>query len=132
MNKKANKSAKGKISGQRASPAEGRENKVESATMKSPDGKQRAKSLYLIDISSLFFRSYYAISLNMRSKKGLPANALYGTLKMLNQLSKKKSPDYMIACFDSKSPSFRKKNLFRIQGQSGGNAGGSGGAGPFF
>lgn len=71
--------------------------------------KAQTPSLYLIDISSLFFRSYYAISLNMKNEQGLPTNALYGVLKMLNQLSKNKQPDYMISCFDSKEPSFRKK-----------------------
>ena len=65
--------------------------------------------LYLIDISSLFFRSYYAISTDMKSEKGLASNALYGTMKILHQLIRKKSPDYVIACFDSKTPSFRKK-----------------------
>ena len=66
------------------------------------------KKLYLIDISSLFFRSYYAISLNMKNEKGCPTNAIYGVLKMLNQISKEKSPDHLISCFDSKEPSFRK------------------------
>ena len=65
-------------------------------------------TLYLIDISSLFFRSYYAISLNMKNEKGWPTNAIYGVLKMLYQISKERSPDYMISCFDSKGPSFRK------------------------
>ena len=66
------------------------------------------KTLYLLDISSLFFRSYYAISLHMKNKEGLPTNALYGVLRMLYQLGTKKSPDYLISCFDSKGPSFRK------------------------
>ena len=69
----------------------------------------KTESLYLIDISSLFFRSYYAISANMTNEKGLPTNALYGVLKMIEQLSRKKNPDYMICCFDTKAPSFRKE-----------------------
>ena len=67
------------------------------------------KKLYLIDISSLFFRSYYAISPNMTNKEGQPTNALYGVLKMIHKLMREKKPDYMISCFDSKKPSFRKK-----------------------
>ncbi|MCY4321358.1 MAG: DNA polymerase I [Bdellovibrionaceae bacterium] len=66
------------------------------------------KSVYLIDISSLFFRSYYAISAKMTNDKGLATNALYGTLKMIHQLIQKRNPDYMICCFDTKIPSFRK------------------------
>ena len=72
----------------------------------------KPKTLYLIDISSLFFRSYYAISLNMKNQGGMPTNALYGTLKMLLQLSRQKKPDYMISCFDTKEPSFRQ-NLYK-------------------
>lgn len=71
----------------------------------------KAKTLYILDISALFFRSYYAISLNMKSEKGLPTNALYGVLKMIQQLARNKSPDYLVACFDTKEPSFRK-NLY--------------------
>ena len=44
------------------------------------------KTLYLIDISSFFFRSYYAVPPHMTSPKGLPTNALYGTLSMLLKL----------------------------------------------
>lgn len=70
--------------------------------------KKASKNIYLIDISSLFFRSYYAISLNMKNEKGLPTNALYGVLKMMDQLVRKTNPDHMVCCFDSKVPSFRK------------------------
>ena len=69
-------------------------------------------SLYLIDISSLFFRSYYAISLNMKNEKGLPTNALYGVLKMIDQISRQKKPDYMVCCFDTKEGSFFRKELY--------------------
>ena len=69
----------------------------------------QTKTLYILDINALFFRSYYAISLNMKSDKGLPTNALYGVLKMVQQLGRKKSPDYLVACFDTKEPSFRKQ-----------------------
>ncbi|MBC6415311.1 MAG: DNA polymerase I [Bdellovibrionales bacterium] len=72
--------------------------------------KSNNPHLYLIDISSLFFRSYYAITLNMKNEKGLPTNALYGVLKMIDQISRQKKPDYMICCFDTKEgSSFRKK-----------------------
>ena len=69
-------------------------------------------SLYILDISSLFFRSYYAISLNMKNEKGLPTNALYGVLKMLDQLSRNHRPDAMISCFDTKEGSFFRKQLY--------------------
>ena len=76
------------------------------------NAQTKIESVYLIDISSFFFRSYYAISTKMTNEKGLPTNALYGVLKMLEQLSRKKNPDYVICCFDTKTASFRK-NLYK-------------------
>ena len=70
---------------------------------------KKTESVYLIDISSLFFRSYYAISAKMTNEKGLPTNALYGVLKMIEQLVRKKNPDYVICCFDTKKATFRKE-----------------------
>lgn len=35
------------------------------------------KNLYLVDVSNMFFRAYYAIP-TMNNSKGLPTNALYG------------------------------------------------------
>ena len=67
------------------------------------------KKLYLIDISSYFFRSYYAVPPHMTSPKGLPTNALYGVLSMLLKLIEEKKPDYIVSCFDSKTPSFRNQ-----------------------
>ena len=81
---------------------------TERKSMENEDSKNCPKALYIVDISSLFFRSYYAISSNMTNQKGLPTNALYGTVKMIQQLCRKKAPDYLICCFDSKEPSFRK------------------------
>ncbi len=45
----------------------------------------------------------------MKNEKGQPTNALYGVLKMIQQLCRKKAPDYIVSCFDSKTPSFRKQ-----------------------
>ena len=67
------------------------------------------KTFYIIDISSFFFRSYYAISGQMTSPSGLPTNALYGVLSMLLRLIRDHKPDYIAAGFDTKTPSFRKK-----------------------
>ena len=66
------------------------------------------KKIYLLDISSFFFRSYYALPPHMKSKKGVPTNALYGVSSMLINLVRKHKPDYIVCCFDTKTPSFRK------------------------
>ena len=67
------------------------------------------KTFYIIDISSFFFRSYYAIPGQMTSQSGLPTNALYGVLSMLLRLIRDHQPDYLAAGFDTKTPSFRKE-----------------------
>lgn len=67
------------------------------------------KTFYIIDISSFFFRSYYAIPGQMTSSSGVPTNALYGVLSMLLRLIRDHKPDYIAAGFDTKTPSFRKE-----------------------
>ncbi len=64
------------------------------------------KKLYLVDVSSLFFRAFYAIP-PLKTSKGLPTNALYGFLSMSIKLLRENKPDYMVYCFDRKEPSFR-------------------------
>lgn len=65
------------------------------------------KKLYLVDVSSMFFRAFYAIR-NLTSPKGMPVNALYGFLSMTIKLLRDVHPDYMAFCFDRPEPSFRK------------------------
>ncbi len=66
------------------------------------------KTLYLVDISSLFFRAYYAIR-PLSSPDGTPVNAVYGVLSMLNKFIQSKKPEYLVFCYDRKEPSFRKE-----------------------
>lgn len=63
--------------------------------------------IYLIDVSSLFFRAFYAVR-PLTSPKGLPVNAIYGYLSMLLKLIKDENPQYIAFCYDRKDPSFRK------------------------
>ncbi|MFP5518707.1 MAG: DNA polymerase I [Bdellovibrionia bacterium] len=65
------------------------------------------KKVYLIDVSAMFFRAYYAIR-PLSSPTGLPVNAIYGFMSMLIKLIKDEKPEYMIFCYDRKEPSFRK------------------------
>lgn len=65
------------------------------------------KKLYLVDISSLFFRAFYAVR-PLTSPKGIPSNAIYGVLTMILKLMKEEKPEYMVFCYDRKEPSFRK------------------------
>lgn len=67
----------------------------------------RKKSLYLVDVSSMFFRAFYAIR-PLSSPTGLPVNAIYGFLTMTIKLMREIRPDYIAFCFDRPEPSFRK------------------------
>ena len=63
------------------------------------------KKIYLVDISSLFFRAFYAVR-PLTSPTGVPVNAIYGLLSMLVKLFKSERPEYMVVCYDRKEPSF--------------------------
>lgn len=66
------------------------------------------KKLYLVDVSSMFFRAFYAVR-PLTSPAGLPVNAVYGFLSMITKLIKDEKPEYMVFCYDRKEPSFRKE-----------------------
>lgn len=67
----------------------------------------KPKNLYLVDVSSLFFRAFYAIR-PLTSPSGLPVNAIYGFMTMVMKLIKDEKPDAVVFCFDRPEPSFRK------------------------
>lgn len=65
------------------------------------------KKIYLIDVSSMFFRAFYAVR-PLHSTEGVPVNAVYGFISMISKLLKEKKPEYIAFCYDRKEPSFRK------------------------
>jgi DNA polymerase-1 len=65
------------------------------------------KEIYIVDVSSMFFRAFYAIR-PLTSSKGIPVNAVYGFISMIVKLFKDKKPDHVVFCYDRKEPSFRK------------------------
>lgn len=65
------------------------------------------KQIYVVDVSSMFFRAFYAIR-PLTSTKGVPVNAVYGFISMVVKLIKDKNPDHLVFCYDRKEPSFRK------------------------
>lgn len=65
------------------------------------------KRLFLVDVSSLFFRAFYAVR-PLTSPSGVPTNAVYGFLSMISKLLKDEKPEYLVFCYDRKDPSFRK------------------------
>jgi len=62
--------------------------------------------LYLIDGSSYIYRAFYAIR-NLSTSSGVPTNAVYGFVGMLNRVLKEKKPNYMAVVYDAPGPTFR-------------------------
>ncbi len=64
------------------------------------------KTVYLIDGSGYIFRAFFAIR-SLRSKSGVPTNAVFGFANMLIKLLKEHKPKYLAIAFDRKEPTFR-------------------------
>jgi DNA polymerase-1 len=66
--------------------------------------------LYLIDISSYFYRAFHAIR-GLATSKGFPTNAAYGVTNMLLKVIKERQPHYLALVFDSKGPTQRHRDF---------------------
>lgn len=67
--------------------------------------------LILIDGNNLMFRSYYATAYSgnmMKNSKGLPTNALFGFVSMINKIIEEEKPTMMAVAFDI-GKNFRKE-----------------------
>ncbi len=65
----------------------------------------------LIDGNNLLFRSYYATAYTgnmMKNSKGVPTNAVYGFVNMINKILKEEDPKYILVAFD-KGKNFRHR-----------------------
>jgi DNA polymerase-1 len=62
--------------------------------------------VYLVDGSSYMYRAFYAIP-NLSTSSGIPTNATYGFVGMLNRILKEKQPKYLAVVFDAPGPTFR-------------------------
>ncbi len=58
-------------------------------------------SLYIVDINSLVFRSYYGIKQELTAPDGTPVRAVYGVIKMLVSIIKSKNPTELVIVYDS-------------------------------
>ena len=64
------------------------------------------KVLYLIDGSSYIYRAFYAIA-HLSNSKGMPTQAIYGFVQMVNKVLEEQEPQYLALIFDAKGPTFR-------------------------
>ncbi len=64
--------------------------------------------LYIIDASAYIHRAYHAIR-PLTTSTGIPTNAVYGFIKLINKIKKEQNPNYIAICFDHPSKNFRHK-----------------------
>jgi len=74
------------------------------------------KNLLVIDGSAILHRAFHALP-PFTAPDGTPTNALFGFVKMLLSLIERIHPIYLVVCFDSPVPTFRKKLLISYQAQ---------------
>ncbi|GIW66154.1 MAG: DNA polymerase [Candidatus Parcubacteria bacterium] len=74
------------------------------------------EKIVILDTNSLIYRFYYALPL-FSSHNGIPTNALYGLTNAVLKIINEENPDYFIACFDSKTKTFRHKKDFLYKAQ---------------
>ncbi|MBI3366073.1 hypothetical protein HY041_00395 [Candidatus Roizmanbacteria bacterium] len=73
-------------------------------------------TLLLIDGNAIMHRAYHALP-PFKTKSGIPTNAIYGFLSILNKAIFDFTPHYVIVCFDTPVPTFRKKMFKEYQSQ---------------
>lgn len=66
------------------------------------------EKLLILDSNSLMNRAFYALP-PLTNKDGIHTNAIYGFTNMLLKLEDELKPDYVVAAFDRKAPTFRHK-----------------------
>ena len=64
--------------------------------------------LLILDSNSLLNRAFYAIP-PLTNSEGVHTNAVYGFTNMLFKMKEEIKPDYIVAAFDRKAPTFRHK-----------------------
>ncbi|MFA7677086.1 MAG: PIN domain-containing protein, partial [Candidatus Omnitrophota bacterium] len=65
------------------------------------------KTIYLVDGTSLCYRSFFAIKLS--TSKGIPTGAVYGVYQTLKKIISAYQPQYLGVCFDVSRKTFRQE-----------------------
>lgn len=77
--------------------------------------EQKPKRVFLIDTMSHIFRAFFApMGMRqepLRNSKGQVTQAVFVFTNMLRKLLKDENPDYVVAVFDSSTPTFRHDNF---------------------
>ena len=67
---------------------------------------EKEAPLYLIDGSAYIYRAFYAVR-HLSTSSGIPTNAIYGFVGMLNKILREKDPTYLAIALDAPGPTFR-------------------------
>lgn len=65
--------------------------------------------LYLVDSLFHIFRSYYALPRSMRSREGVPTNAVHGVLGILRNMWRTEEVTHLVCVFESLTGIFREE-----------------------
>lgn len=76
------------------------------------------KNLLLIDGNSMLFRAYYATVYGrmMKTSNGIPTNAVYGFITMINKALDMIRPDAVLVAWDAGKPTFRHETYKEYKG----------------
>ncbi len=76
------------------------------------------EKLLLLDGNSMLFRAYYATlyTHRMSTSNGIPTNAIYGFVMMLNKALETIQPDAVLVAWDADSNTFRKQEYAEYKG----------------
>lgn len=72
--------------------------------------------VFIIDGSSVLYRSFYALP-RLINSKGLPTNAIYGFHNIIRKLIKEEKPEYLVVAFDVKGKTQRHELFEQYKAQ---------------
>ncbi len=79
---------------------------MKKASKATKADKVEIKRLVLLDSHAILHRAYHALP-DFSTARGEPTGALYGLSTMLISIIEQLKPDYVVACYDLKGPTFR-------------------------
>ena len=83
-----------------------------SGTKRAPEppaeGKTGMGTLLVVDGNSIVNRAFFGIR-GLSNSKGMPTNAVYGFINIIDRYRRRYSPDAVVVAFDLHAPTFRHK-----------------------
>ncbi len=80
---------------------------AKKSTQKTPPPVAQ-QTVALVDAFSLFFKAFFAIR-SLSNKDGLPTNAVYGFIRMLQKVLNERCPEYIAVALESPTVTFRSE-----------------------